>query len=364
MLVPFWTQGKKKLAIVGAGNAGCITALHYYKWLPSQFFDIVIYHDPTIPMERVGQGTVVTPTELVGRMLDINWYNNPIDATLKTGVLYEDWGKKNDRIFHHFPLDTMGMHFVPQKLSKYVLECGKFTVIEKTINDPEREIDADWIFDCRGRQNRDPDNYEPLINPLNSVLLSQKGERDPNLIYTRCVATPNGWTFVIPNKDSTSYGYLYNNTITSKEDATEDFLERFNLTETNGDLNFESYGAKNVFVGERTILNGNRCFFLEPLEATALDMYHWVAKYAWNNIMEGADASICNLEIKRVMKEVETFVLWHYQTGSKYDSPFWDYAKSLPFNPDDRFKQVLNNGLDENYGNWQPRSFKNWKDNT
>ena len=34
-----------------------------------------------------------------------------------------------------------------------------------------------------------------------------------------------GWTFLIPNVDSVSYGYLYNNTITSKEDATEDFLE-------------------------------------------------------------------------------------------------------------------------------------------
>ena len=64
------------------------------------------------------------------------------------------------------------------------------------------------------------------------------------------------------------------------------------------------------------------------------------------------------------ISDIQTFVLWHYQTGSKYDSPFWDYAKSLPFNPDDRFKQVLNNKLDDNYGNWEPRSFKNWKDNT
>ena len=43
-------------------------------------------------------------------------------------------------------------------------------------------------------------NYEDLINPLNSVLLSKKFERDNDLIYTKCVATPNGWTFIIPNK--------------------------------------------------------------------------------------------------------------------------------------------------------------------
>ena len=137
----------------------------------------------------------------------------------------------------------MAIHYVPQKLSKVVLESGYFNVIEKTITDLEKEIDADVIFDCRGRHNRDKSNYDKLINPLNSVLLSKKYERDVDLIYTRCVATPNGWTFVIPNKDSVSYGYLYNNTITSKEDATEDFLDRFELPEIDDELTFEKYMA-------------------------------------------------------------------------------------------------------------------------
>ena len=83
-------------------------------------------------------------------------------------------------------------------------------MIDKTIKEPEKVLDADVIFDCRGRHNRDKSNYDKLINPLDSVLLSKKYERDVDLIYTRCVATPNGWTFVIPNKDSVSYGYLYN----------------------------------------------------------------------------------------------------------------------------------------------------------
>jgi len=42
------------------------------------------------------------------------------------------------------------------------------------------------------------------------------------------------------------------------------------------------------------------------------------------------------------MKETETFILWNYQYGSKYDTPFWEYAKSLPFEPDDVFKNILN----------------------
>ena len=346
-----------RIAIVGAGNAGCITALHYYKYLEIDN-EIVIYHSPEQhPIERVGQGTTLGPTKLIFSALGINWMNNPIGATVKGRILYEGWGKIKDKIYHPFAPAMMAMHFIPQKLSKAVLESGYFNVIEKNITDPEKEIDADFIFDCRGRHNRDKSKYETLINPLNSVLLYKKQGRDPNLIYTRTVATPNGWTFVIPNVDSVSYGYLYNNTITSKEDATEDFLDRFELPETDGELTFENYMAKNIFVGERTILNGNMYGFIEPMEATALGQYENVCRQAWDGIFGTEKLSVCNSNVRRFMKEIESFIMWHYQYGSKYDTPFWEYAKSLPFNP-----EVAYLGGD-GYGGkqWNKISFEVWK---
>ena len=352
-----------KISIVGAGNAGCVTALHYHKYLEIDN-EIVIYHNPDEhPIERVGQGTLFSITDLISSTLGINWYDNPIDATFKTGILYEGWGKKKDILFHHFPLPDMSIHFVPQKLSKAVLESGYFKVIEKTITDPEKEIDADVIFDCRGRHNRDKSNYDTLIDPLNSVLLYKKQGRDPDLIYTRSVATPNGWTFVIPNKDSISYGYLYNNTITSKEDARKDFLDRFDLPEVDGELTFENYMAKNMFAGERTILQGNMYGFLEPLEATSLGFYRIICMQAWDAIFHIKSLDECNSEVRRVMKELENVTLWHYQYGSKYDTPFWEYAKSLPFKPDKRFGMMIDNPEStEMYGQWEGWNFKNWKE--
>ena len=180
-----------RIAIVGAGNAGCVTALHYQRYLSKELnnFEIEIYHSPQQhPIERVGQGTTLRPTELISSALNVNWYNNPIDATFKTGFMYEGWGKKKDKIFHNFPLNDMAIHYVPQKLSKVVLESGYFNVIEKTITNPEKEIDADVIFDCRGRHNRDKSNYDKLINPLNSVLLYDTKEPNHSLHYTNCVA--------------------------------------------------------------------------------------------------------------------------------------------------------------------------------
>ena len=365
---------KKKIAIIGAGNAGCISALHYY-FFGRDKYEIEIYHSPEKhPIERVGQGTTIPPAALISSVFSSNWYNNEIGSTFKSGILYEGWGKAMDEFFHSFPMTNMAMHYVPQKLSNAVLESGLFKVKQQTINDPEKEIDADIIIDCRGRHNRDKDNYEPLINPLNACLLCRKEGRDNDLIYTRTVATPDGWTFVVPNQDSTSYCYLYNNKITCKEEATYNMMELFDV-EPDGDLTFENYIAKNVCVGERTFLNGNRCGFLEPLEATATGFYQNVCQAIYCTTIGAIPRQSVNTYVREEMFRLETFILWHYQFGSKYDTPFWKYAKSLPFNPDDKFNYMLEKSkgmtkleidqqyepnVSELYGQWAYLSFKTW----
>ena len=342
---------KKRIAVIGAGNAGCITALHFY-YHGKDKYEIVLYHNPKeFAIERVGQGCNVHTTQLITQTIESNWYDrNYIDATFKKGILYEGWGKKQDKVFHSFPMSAMSMHYVPQKLSDTILKSGLFEVVERTIDNPEKDIDADFIFDCRGRHNRDKDNYEPLINPLNSCLLYKKDGKDVGLDLTRTVATPNGWTFVIPNADSVSYGYLYNDTITSTQAARHDFIERFNLPDdSTTNISFENYVAKNLFVGERTILNGNRYSFLEPLEATSTGLYQSVCRYVWDYIEGNMTKTESEYHIKRVVKQIETFILWHYQFGSKYDTPFWKYAKSLPFEPDSYFNEFIEKSKLESY---------------
>ena len=131
-----------KIAIVGAGNGGLIVALHLLREHHNTDVEIEIYYDPSIPIEKVGQGSLPNFTGIVSEVLDIDWYNNPIDATIKTGILYEGWGQKNDKIFHPFEMPNAAMHFVPKKLSECVINSKFFKVHEKVINNPEDEIDA------------------------------------------------------------------------------------------------------------------------------------------------------------------------------------------------------------------------------
>ena len=346
----------KKLAVIGAGNAGCITALHFRRYLPE--LEIDLYHDSTNhPIELVGQGTVVSVTDLLSESLGFTWYENNIEATLKTGILYKKWGTKKEEFFHDFySMDKVSIHYTPKKLSDAVLSSGLFNVIEQEINNPEKEIDADFIIDCRGRKARDKENLDTIINPINSVLLASLPKKE--IIWTEAEATPNGWTFVVPIKDKLSLGYLYNGDLTSKEEATKDFQERFGVEEIEHSMKFDNYCSFNPFVGERTLLNGNQCAFIEPLEATATGLYLWIARIGFDHFINKVDIPQCLHLLHKDVNAIAKFILWHYKTGSKFDSPFWDYVKTIPFTPIE--KPVG----DERYAQWQRPSFDIWETNT
>ena len=359
-----------KVSIVGGGNAGVFTALHYAHY--TKGLEIELIHNPLISPEPVGQATLLDPPKLLWGALGFNWYNNPIHATMKSGILYEGWGKLNDKVFHDFHADNMAMHFCPSEMQKSILNSGLFKVIEDDV-DP-KDVDADYVFDCRGKP-KDFSNYEELKNPINAVILG-KPNWDITSWWTRSVATPDGWTFIIPaQKDSPSYsgciGYLYNSKITTKERAESNFLEMFDV-EISDYLNFNNYVAKDPVVDDRIFLNGNRLFFLEPLEATALQTHLEWARYVFDMLLtKSISMGEGKKNIRDYIERVQNFVLWHYQFGSKYDTPFWDYAKSLTIK-NDEFDNMVNfsknmtrqevTTVDVDYSQWQPYAFKLWYD--
>ena len=358
-----------KISIIGGGNAGCFTALYY----SSQGKEVELIHNPDVSPVTVGQGTIPGALKLLHNTTSFNWYDNKVHATPKTGFLYDGWGKVNDKVMHPFPAENMAMHFCPHEMQREILKSDCFKVIEGDV-DP-KDVDADYVFDCRGGL---PNEYEELISPVNAVILGKPNWNTLDALWTTGVATPDGWCFIIPmHLDSPSHkesvGYVYNDTITPQDEAQRNFLDLFDV-EITRNLKFNSYVAMNPIVDNRIILQGNRLFFLEPLESTAVESYlHWsrVILYATEN-----NISFHHLSgvIKEYIRKIQNFILWHYQFGSKYDTPFWKYAKSL-FSFDPEFNNFVDTSINMNwdeaidfdnidykslYAQWSAFSFKYW----
>lgn len=371
-----------KITVVGAGNAGCFTALNYaWNTKNNSNVEIELIYNPDTPPERVGQATLLDPPALLWSAIGFNWYNNPIHATFKSGILYEGWGTVNNEIFHSFPADRMAMHYCPWEMQNSVLKSGHFKVTESNILDVSN-IDADYIFDCRGKPS-DFSNYNELTNPINAAILGKPNWDFDKCFWSRHVATPDGWTFIIPTHSSSPsndycVGYCYNSNITSKEDAEKNFINMFDV-EVKKHVNFKNYVAKNPVIDDRIFLNGNRLFFLEPLESSSTQTYIEWSKIIFDNIfLRKNGANNISEKILKYIKQTQNFVLWHYQFGSKYDTPFWSYAKTLSFQDED-FDQYLNfskqcnnyniipssyGGMTKNtlYSQWPAYSFKTWYD--
>ena len=367
-----------KIIILGRGNAGCFTALHLSYYLKD--YKVELIYDPDVPPEKVGQASILEAPDLLWKTLGADWYRNEIQATNKLGILYENWGKKNKYIFHPFSFNATGMHYDPKKLQETILNSGLFKVKRKSIKDPHT-LNASFVFDCRGQRINDYSDYHMLDNPLNSVILGQSQQCDPKQLWTRAVATPDGWTFVIPNtKNTTSYGYLYNDEITSLKQAASNFKKIFKLAKPNyylGDkvnnFKFKNYLAKEP-VQDHVILGGNRLFFLEPLESTAVQSYLYWARLCYDYITHEERKENMVYRFKESIRKVQNFIYWHYTQGSAYNTPFWKKASKYKIK-DDEFYSILNyvkktpaiQLRDERipkhrttYGQWLPISFKLW----
>ena len=366
----------KKLSVIGAGSAGLLSSIQaYYSFLNRDDWELELIHDPNISPEKVGQGTVPGIMNLMSIVFDIDWINNPIEATEKHGIMYKNWGKKEKEFFHPFGMGYCAAHYDVSKLREFILSSKKFKVVEKNIKTYE-EVDSDYIIDCSGKP-KTLENYFTLTNPINSVLLG-KSVGEKNFKWTDCVATPDGWCFRIPNLDSISYGYLFNKDYTDIETAKDNFKNIFNVESTDI-LSFSNYLSKEFIIDDRIFLNGNKLMFLEPLEANSNPAYiHATNRYLSYMFGTLSKKTVYN-EIITYISQVQNYLLWHYQSGSQYETPFWNYASSLKFN-DNLFEAIVSvsenrsneelwslisqGDIPQLYGQWDACSFKNWIVNT
>lgn len=326
-----------KIGIIGSGNAAIISAImsiHTCRRFHLKDPRITVFYDPNIPIEIVGQGTTLDVSDAIYNILEVDERpSNPVGITGKVGFLYKNWVRDTDELLYKLGGSGMSYHYNPKLLREHFLKSNLAKFIERNVTPEEIESKFDLVFDCRGKSCNNWEEYEDLKSPVNCCLLGKNPNRDPSMIWTENIATPDGWCFRIPTLDGESYGYVFNKDITPIDDAKANFKEMFDL-ETLHVIEFKNYIRKKLYLSDKTVVNGNRYFFLEPLESTATPMYGRIATFAVEKLIQSSNThSVGNESVEKMayefLEEVHEWILWHYYYGSNYKTKFWHNAQKL-----------------------------------
>jgi tryptophan halogenase len=345
-----------RIAVLGGGTAGFIAAAHLTRRLPRA--ELLHVFDSRIPTIGVGEGT--TPRfplwfeEITG--LGLPYLAERCGATLKKGTRFDGWGSDGSEFLHRFqPAWLIGYHF---DAAEVVRVLGEYVRAERTdarvealhtaaqgvglqLGDGTTHL-CDYVLDARGFPRPMDGAADDLIQvdwiPTGRAILRRLSPQGLSGA-TRAAARPHGWIFQIPLRDWTSCGYIFNPRISSDAEVEADFTaflraEGVSAWEHRGMLNFPNFLRHTMFDG-RVFRVGNAACFLEPLEATAIgtaivqvrSAAQWIVDHSRNR-RAGPDAvEGFNGEMLSYVCCDSLFLAWHYSCGSRWDTPFWQYAR-------------------------------------
>ena len=345
---------KKKIAIIGRGTAGAISAALLYK---RQEFDTDWIYDSNIKTQAVGEGSILNLPKLLYKHLGFTFQDlYSVDGTQKIGLKKDGWGKSGKPFFHYFTPGEYGYHFNALKLQDFVTNRVSDSINLHDMNVKSYDdIDADHIIDCGGRRLIDDTYSMSEYMPINSAYVTQCYWENPKFNYTLAIARPYGWVFGVPLQNRCSIGYMYNDKINSLDEVKEDvkkIFEEYDLTpsEHTNSISFPNYYKKENY-SDRVSYNGNASFFLEPLEATSISFMMEITTHTMLLLSHTISLNACNRFYQNRVQEIQNVIMMHYFAGSKYKTEFWEKAKILGYkNLQDfapYFRQVVEYSLND-----------------
>ena len=358
------SKSLRKIAVVGRGTAGCMAAASVTRLHPDRDHELHHIYDSRIPVIGVGEGSWPTLVEQLQQLTKLphETVQQRLKGTRKYGIAFEGWGRRNRDFTHYFAPQEVAYayHLSADLLANLLQEStharhidARVLSISRVAGGAQVEFEGlaperyDLVFDARGFPTElDPERHIDItFIPTNTAVIRrcpaiiEASEDRPVLehTYTRTVARPHGWVFVIPLTVHTSYGYIFNRDISSLAEVESDFdafLEADGVSEfeQRAVIPFPNFVHRQIYDGAVARI-GNAAAFMEPLQATAIVSAQFqigmVLQMRLNRAVEylERDAPVVNRFLINNMLCYGLFVGWHYSRGSKYDSDFWRHAR-------------------------------------
>jgi len=349
-----------KIAVVGTGTVGVMTVCHFLKYTGNLKTEITCIYNPNKKILGIGESSNIQLPKLLWESIkyNIQFDSKELDATIKYYVLYKNW-RKIDFTSPILP-PYYAMHFNNFKLKDFVFKrCkeiykNRFKELHEDVSNLESlKNKFDYIIDCRGWPESYDDYHVCNALPLNKCFAHQINKPgDWNFTYHQ--ATKNGWMFGIPLQTRQGWGYLFNDKITSDEEALKDLSNLLNKDVKKENINefkFKPYRAKN-FLKDRILKNGNRAIFYEPIEALSGVMYDNINRSFWDYLHNNKSEDELNNYLDDMAIRYENFICYAYHGGSNFDSKFWKYAKKKTYehiNNNNIWKETIKHIKDLDY---------------
>ena len=337
-----------KIAIIGKGTSALVCSMIMLRrgHQPEHFYD------PETPFLRVGESTTPHISCLMRDVLGmcIGTFVDDGIVSYKNGVHFVGWGKGGE-FTHPFNSNHTAFHLDNQRWNEYVIELlekkrgvvfhpEKYNGYKESGDGSHIIINGkpfDFVVNCSGWNEDDSQYDEPLMPTVNAALLHHIPEMK-EYHHTVHLATPHGWQFQLPfpelNGGESHCGYLYNDTETTDEEAIAELKRMYGEDKEFKQIKWKPRYAKQMVVSRWEALNGNRLFFLEPLQALSLDYYKLLSEDIVD-FVERRDYNAfvrANHRFRQEMLDYQYALSLHYQFGSPYDTPFWNRVTSIAKN--------------------------------
>jgi hypothetical protein len=339
---------QRKIAVIGAGSAGLLTAAHFCTWLDDSW-EVYAVHNPDKKILGIGESTNGAFVSVLERGTNFSLAHAEdlaaLDATIKYGSKFVGW--REEQWLNPLLSGNIAIHFNNRRLKDFMFERlaerwpRQFRVLEADVREVQNFADHvtlttdrgthdfDYVIDCMGT----PPSFDGYTMSDCTLLdrcrihTIEKYEYEP---FTDHIATRDGWMFGVPLKGYKTYGYLYSHALTATEAAETEMLrmlgaERLESGGYDAHYAFRCYYANQLISG-RVSKNGNKALFFEPLLANSMFLYIYACRLIFDHIVNGQDASRCNALFTRAVAEMEDVISYYYRGGSTHQSEFWRAA--------------------------------------
>jgi len=214
-------------------------------------------------------------------------------------------------------------------------------LLDELVFTDSSRLGGDLFIDCSGFRGvlieqvlkAGYDDWSAML-PCDRAVAMPTLNTGPRSPYTRSVARSAGWQWRIPLQHRVGNGYVYSSANISDDEALQDLLgvtgekpladPRF--------LRFVTGRRKRCWIGN-CIAIGLASGFLEPLESTSI---HLVMSSVYNLLDRFPDTSFdqanidaYNRELADEIEHIRDFIVLHYCTTQRGDTPLWRYCREM-----------------------------------